>query len=529
MPSQSPQHDSASTAPVGLLSLGISDDLGRVIKASRECKAIRVCLLSTRDRDYAHSLIKQVAVDHAVSLYHFTVAGRRRYNPDQYKWDEIGSEADNHTLLREASELRAGGVVIFEDGLAHLRDENGDPRCRMLLAQMLSSETSSDGLVLVFVEPPESARHVPSMLADQFVQMEAPYPRKDELERIAREELVKFAHRAGVPIDIGKAKTDAGKLAEGLVGLPRSAARDAVRDALVADPSNQAEAYVRLNRRKEAQLTRELAMNTLSTDGVEEPIGLDNLVEYLHVQKDRMRAWGAGRARGVLLIGPPGTGKTILARTIGRIVELPVVEFRIGSLMNSLLGETERRFLQAFQTLAAMAPNVVFIDEIEKAFGDSSERDGGTMMRCTGSLLSWLSDNPSPNFVVATSNNLRRMGEVGLAMTRSERFDAAFFVDVPTAASRTAMLERWLSPHVSQAQAMASELSAMTDKFSGADLRSVVKQAVSAATHAGTELGMDQLKAQIERKRLRAIALYDDFQELRRWGRKFCEPAGASE
>ena len=64
--------------------------------------------------------------------------------------------------------------------------------------------------------------------------------------------------------------------------------------------------------------------------------------------------------------------------------------------MNSLLGETERRFTQSFATLEAMSPNVVFIDELEKVFGDSSERDGGTMMRCTGSVLSWLSDNPYP-------------------------------------------------------------------------------------------------------------------------------------
>jgi len=86
----------------------------------------------------------------------------------------------------------------------------------------------------------------------------------------------------------------------------------------------------------------------------------------------------------------------MLARAIGNVVGLPVVQFRISALMNSLLGETERRFAQAFSALEAMSPNVVFIDEIEKAFGESSERDGGTMMRCTGALLSWLSDNTTP-------------------------------------------------------------------------------------------------------------------------------------
>jgi len=205
------------------------------------------------------------------------------------------------------------------------------------------------------------------------------------------------------------------------------------------------------------------------------------------------------------------------------------VEFRISSLMNSLLGETERRFAQAFATLEAMAPNVVFIDEIEKAFGDSSERDGGTMMRCTGSLLSWLSDNPYPNFIVATSNSLKRMGEIGLTMTRSERFDASFFVDVPNTASRRLMLERWLSGKVTDIDCISQELANYTEKFSGADLRSIVKKAISRAEYTHVELNMDILKDEAERKRMRAFALYDEFQELRRWGRMHCDPAGPTD
>ena len=326
-------------------------------------------------------------------------------------------------------------------------------------------------------------------------------------------------------MDIENIRQQAERLSAGIVGLTRSAARDALRDALAPDPQDFDAAFQRLQIRKAMQLRRELAMNVLNTTDGEEPIGLDYLVEYLEIRKDKMRITGAERAKGMLLIGPPGTGKTMLARMIGNIVDLPVVEFRISSLMNSLLGETERRFSQAFTTLEAMSPNVVFIDEIEKAFGDSSERDGGTMTRCTGSLLSWLSDNPYPNFIVATSNSLRRMGEIGMTMTRSERFDAAFFVDVPNFESRRKMLKQWLADDDDS----AGELAGMTEKFSGADLRSVVKQSTARAEHANTELTMNILKAEIERKRLRAIAIYDEFQELRRWGRMYCEPAGPTE
>ena len=506
------------------------DTLGRVIRSSRMAQAARVCLLATRDRDHAMHAVKEAVSQLDRPLFHFTVAGRYRYDAKALAWTVVSAEsADPPALLTHAQELKNGGVVVLEDCLAGLDDRNGNQRMRMLLARLLSAETNVDGLVLVFLEPPAAETHLPSILADQFVRLDVPYPRVHELEAIARQEVAAARWLAEGQADVGEVGRSGPRLASGLVGLTRSAARDALRDALAPDPKDLEGAFTRLQRRKREQLRRDLAMNILDTGDVEAPVGLDYLVDYLQVARGRMRRSGAHRARGVLLIGPPGTGKTMLARAIGRLVELPVVDFRISSLMNSYLGETERRFARAFDTLEAMAPNVVFIDEIEKAFGGSSERDGGTMMRCTGSLLTWLSENPYPNFIVATSNSLARMGDIGLTMTRSERFDAAFFVDVPAESARRHMLERWLGGKVSDPSDVAGDLARETEKFSGADLHSAVKQAVARAEHGSQELTLEVLRAEMARKRPRALALYDEFHELRRWGRNFCDPAGPSD
>ncbi len=441
-------------------------------------------------------------------------------------------QRDPYGLLELAAATTDHAIVILEDVAYGLDRERGDARARALLGDLITHTRHPEGLLIVMLEAPEAEGHVPPMLAPQVQRVSVPYPRADELARVVREEVGEAYHatRAPIPAPADLQKI-AGRFAPALVGLTHSAARDALRDALAPGVQDLEAAYRQLEQRKRELLRRSLSMNVLDTDAAEMPVGLDYLMQYLDMMRSRMRQTGPGRARGVLLIGPPGTGKTLLARAVGQLVGLPVVEFRIASLMNSLLGETERLFAQAFETLAAMAPNVVFIDEIEKAFGDSSERDGGTMMRVTGSLLSWLSDNPHPNYIIATSNSLRRMGEIGLTMTRSERFDRAYFVDVPSRDARTAMLRVWLSQTGIGASAheVAAALAAQTERFSGADLRSVVKQAEALAAYRREPLALHHLMQEVSGRHTRVEGLYSEFQELRRWGRLHCDPAGPTD
>lgn len=506
-----------------------AEELVRAIASAREYRSARACLLSTRDREHALALLKLVADATGAPLLHFTVAGRRAFDRERLEWDVFSHEEQTRTaLIPAAADIRGGGIVVLEDCARWLSDKDGDTRVRMQLAQALGGESQRDPLVLVFLEPPEAAACLPAMLADQFVRVDVPYPRAGELALIAAEELAVSKQASAMPLDAPALRAEASDLAAGLVGLTRSAARDALRDATAASGSTDGARRL-LAERKARQLSRELSMRVIETSDAEEPLGLDALVDWLRIQAARMRRTGEGRARGVLLVGPPGTGKTMLAASVGRVVGLPVVEFRISSLMNSLLGETERRFAQAFATLEAMAPNVVFIDEIEKAFGDSGERDGGTMMRCTGSLLSWLSMNPYPNFIVATANSLARMGEIGQTMTRSERFDETFFVDVPGQAARRAMLDRWVPAGLPNRAEVLAQLAGTTECFSGADLRASVRLAETRADHAGIPVSERLLRSEIERRRTRARALHETFEPLRRWGHLHCVQAGGLE
>lgn len=507
------------------------EEIGRIIISAINHKCIRAVLLTTRDSKHAMNLVKEIATHYQQPLYHFTTACRQKYNIEHLSFEPSYKECqDPAELLKRIIEIKGGGIVLIEDLIPCLKDQTGDRNARAQINLMLNDIKIDKGIVMVFIEPPESESLLPAILEDQFSKIDVPLPRANELEVIACEEIAVAFHKNNCKeINPDNIKLESKKLANGLVGLTHTGSRNVLRDVLSKNPTDFELAEKILTQRKRTQLSRELSMNILSSDG-ELPIGLDYLYDYIKINKERIGVLRSDRVKGILLIGPPGTGKTMLARAIGKIVGLPVVEFRISSLMNSLLGETERRFEQAFAVFDAMAPVVIFIDEIEKAFGDQGfENDGGTMMRCTGRLLTWLSDSSSPNFIVATANNVKRMGEIGMTMTRRGRFDRAFLVNVPSKKTRAEMLTNWLESHIEDAEQIAQNLAEKTRHFSGADLKGIVDDAVSRARYLKEPLALKHLEYEVERNYIRVEAIYNEFKRLRDFARLFAEPAGPEE
>ena len=138
------------------------------------------------------------------------------------------------------------------------------------------------------------------------------------------------------------------------------------------------------------------------------------------------------KPRGVMLLSPPGCGKSQFCKALGRETGRPVIILDVGSLMGSLVGQTEQRTRQALRIIDAMAPAIVMLDEIDKAFagvGGSGQSDSGVSARMFGSFLSWLNDRESDTFVVCTANDV---GKLPPEFARAERFDSIFFVDLPS-------------------------------------------------------------------------------------------------
>ena len=171
--------------------------------------------------------------------------------------------------------------------------------------------------------------------------------------------------------------------------------------------------------------------------------GLNLLKRYL---SNRKKAFEPGnehlpKPKALLLVGIPGTGKSLSCKAAASIFGWPLIRLDISSLKGSLVGESERKIRQATATVDAFGRAVVWLDEIDKAFGgvkSSSKTDGGTTASMFGHFLTWMQETTSPVLVMATANNIK---DLPPEFMRAGRFDAMFFVDLPTAKERLEIME----------------------------------------------------------------------------------------
>jgi hypothetical protein len=210
--------------------------------------------------------------------------------------------------------------------------------------------------------------------------------------------------------------------------------------------------------------------------------GLDNLKDWLLRRggafTERARQYGLPHPRGLLLVGIQGTGKSLTAKAIAHHWHLPLLRLDVGRLFAGLVGESESRTRQMIQLAEALAPCILWIDEIDKAFsGVDGKGDAGTTSRVFGTFITWLAEKSSPVFVVATANNIQSLPP---EMLRKGRFDEIFFVGLPSQEERKAIFSVHLSrlrPH-NLNQYDLDRLAYETPDFSGAEIEQTLVEAM---------------------------------------------------
>ncbi len=157
----------------------------------------------------------------------------------------------------------------------------------------------------------------------------------------------------------------------------------------------------------------------------------------------RRREFGLPFPKGLLLIGIPGTGKSLAAKVTADLWQMPLLRFNVGAVFGSLLGESEANASKALRLAQTVAPCVLQIDEMEKALARGAV-DGGTSERVFGSILTWMQEKTEPVFVVATANDISKLPP---ELLRKGRFDEVFFLDLPNTAERREIFAVHLRKH----------------------------------------------------------------------------------
>jgi SpoVK/Ycf46/Vps4 family AAA+-type ATPase len=400
-----------------------------------------------------------------------------------------------------------------------------DPRLVRRLRE-IAQENAALGVTLVFSAP---SLELPVELRPLAARYRLRLPDEKELRQVMLETFKDLNQNKNFSFRLNEAEQ--AQLVRNLKGLTLDQARRAVSRAVLDDGVLDA---------------RDLA---LALAAKRERIEQSGILEYFEIEKEQpelgglgtLKAWlerfragflpqarelGLRPPRGVMLVGVQGCGKSLAAKTIARQWGLPLLRLDPGRLLDKYIGESEKNLRRAFETAEAVAPVVLWIDEIEKAFAGStsSEADAGLGRRLFGAFLTWLQEKKESVFVAATANDLAATPP---ELLRKGRFDEIFFVDLPDAAERGEIFSIHLKLRKQNpAKLDVNALVEAAEGFSGAEIEQVVIAALyGLLAEQGGKLTTERLLAEARATVPLSRARREYVDELRQFARERFVPA----
>ncbi len=306
---------------------------------------------------------------------------------------------------------------------------------------------------------------IPIELEKQFVVVEHELPDREQLRELA-------GSIATQPGEFPEQIAEQDALLEAASGLTRYEAESACSLSLVRHERLLPETLWELK----SQTLKKSGLLTLHRGGEKfsDLGGLEALKTFCQrILRPRPQADASPRPRGILLLSPPGCGKSQFCKALGNETGRPTVILDVGALMGSLVGQTEQNIRQALRIIDTMGTAVVMLDEVDKALsgvGASGSSDSGVSARLFGTFLTWLADHESDVFVVCTANDVTRLPP---EFSRAERFDGIFFLDLPGPQERQSIWDLYLRKFRLDA---SQPLPADTD-WTGAEIKSCCRLA----------------------------------------------------
>jgi SpoVK/Ycf46/Vps4 family AAA+-type ATPase len=475
-------------------------------------------LLDTGEEDRAEALVSRAAARLALPLFVWRRAtGLRRTG----ETGMVYGTQDPRTALDHIAASDLPGLYLFYG----LGPDLARPEIADLLREAAGRLAGRPAAILI------TGDHVtlPESLQTVVGEVHIPVPTRQDYESLLERTIADASARMGVVVALTPADRD--HLLANLRGLALSEAERLLTRVMVEDGRLDSADIARVAEAKRDLVERDGLLEYIaSVESLDEIAGLANLKSWL--EKRRLFMQDPGKAaefglefpRGVLLVGVPGCGKSLCAKAVATAWSLPLVRLDPGALYDKYIGETEARFRKAMGLADRLAPLILWIDELEKAFAaGGADQDGGTSQRVLGTFLSWLQERRGDVFVVATANDVERLPA---ELLRKGRFDETFFVDLPGEPARAAILaihlrKRKQRPEDFDVQALARE----SGGYSGAELEQVVVSALYTAFAAGRTLTTALLLDELRRTPSIASTARERIAFLRQWATGRTVPA----
>lgn len=363
-------------------------------------------------------------------------------------------------------------LTIILTEVPDLSTENTESKQILALVNLANE---SGGVVIVMTN-----NSIWNQLQRQGMLVKIGLPSEDEMYSIIKEYIDDYRHEIPIEWD----NNDIREAASALAGVSKIEAENVIA-ALIANKRIRKADMDEIRYAKNRLFSDISGLEKIDVDdSVKNVGGLQGLQQWLNEKrellkpekKDMLRAKGLLPPRGILLVGVPGCGKSLSAKSISATWRLPLYRLDFATVQGSYVGQSEQQLKDALTTAENVSPCILWIDEIEKGLSGASggAGDGGVSTRMVGQFLFWLQECKKQVFVVATANDVSMLPS---ELLRRGRFDELFFVDLPTADERKEILTLYMKKYIDLPfeGELAAKIVEISDGFTGADLESTVR------------------------------------------------------
>lgn len=467
-----------------------------------------VVAIDSVEDERVESLVREVALELRLPLFQWSIThGLTRFGGPEHP--TFGT-SDALGALRHIESLTIEAIFHLKDLAVHL--ERPDVQRAFLDTAAKFGRTRSTMILSGL------STDVPAAVAGSVVHLDLQLPSADELRSVVAS-VARAMKASGRPVTIDLTPRELDTLVAAMSGLTLNQARQSLAYAALSDGRLAADDVGRILERK-AQLIQDGGVLEYypASDNAFQLGGFGRFREWLARTQvgfgPDARALNLSPPRGVLIVGVQGCGKSLAAKVVAREWKMPLLKLDAGRLLDKYIGESEKNFRHALEMAESMAPSVLWIDEVEKAFAvGSSDADGGLGKRLLGGFLTWLQEHRAAVFVAATANDIAALPP---ELMRKGRFDEIFFVDLPNAGERAEILRIHLS--IRRQDPTRFDLDAVAraaDGFSGAELEQLVVAALYRTLYEKRQLDTALLLATLKATVPLSISRREEIQALR--------------